>query len=142
MGVLFTVVDEELRVVSTLFNFKYFPLHLSLKISHVLERSHSVSFTAIVAEQAFHEAVTTQKLTIIRYGRRPLLLGFGLGTAGSLVLFSALAFVQKHLTEGSWESVTLGWLCIVSMLLFFVCFSIGPGPIPWFISNELVSSIL
>lgn len=71
---------------------------------------------------------------IDRFGRRRLLLGAGLGTLVSLLVFTVF-FILKHYSIGA------GWTGYVGAAIVWVfigIYSFGPGPIPYFVAAELV----
>jgi MFS family permease len=71
-----------------------------------------------------------------RVGRRILLIISGMGMAVSLL---AMVFRFLTLNEGI-EIKHMGWLPLISINLYIVAFSIGFGPLPWFIMPELLSN--
>jgi len=71
-----------------------------------------------------------------RVGRRTLLLISGIGMAVSLL---AMAFRSYTINEGI-EIKYIGWLPLIFINLYIVAFSIGFGPVPWFVMPELLSN--
>jgi SP family facilitated glucose transporter-like MFS transporter 8 len=71
-----------------------------------------------------------------RVGRRILLIISGMGMAVSL-----LAMVFRFFTVNKGIEIKhLGWLPLISINLYIIAFSIGFGPLPWFIMPELLSN--
>jgi len=71
-----------------------------------------------------------------RVGRRILLIISGLGMAVSLL---GMVFRFITLNEGI-EIKYIGWLPLISVNLYILTFSIGFGPLPWFMMPELLSN--
>jgi MFS family permease len=71
-----------------------------------------------------------------RVGRRPLLLISGMGMALSLL---AMAFRSYTINEVI-EIKYIGWLPLIFINFYIIAFSIGFGPVPWFIMPELLSN--
>jgi hypothetical protein len=70
-------------------------------------------------------------------GRRILLL-FSEAVMGISFLALGTFFYIKHVNGGT-APVTLGWLPLVSVLLFIVAFSVGIGPLSWTIMAEILN---
>lgn len=70
-----------------------------------------------------------------RAGRRILLLLSDVVMCVSLVLLGI--FFQLKENDGS-VTESLGWLPLISLILFIVAFSVGYGPIPWMMTGELL----
>lgn len=75
-------------------------------------------------------------LLIEKAGRRILLL------QSSIVMGVCLAVVGifYHLQLGGSDVSSIGWLPLVSLVMFIVSFSLGFGPIPWMMMGELFGS--
>lgn len=75
-------------------------------------------------------------LLIEKAGRRILLL------QSSVIMGICLAVVGIffHLKNGGTDVSNLGWLPLVSLVLYIVSFSMGFGPIPWMMMGELFAS--
>uniref|UniRef100_A0A914WHL8 Major facilitator superfamily (MFS) profile domain-containing protein n=1 Tax=Plectus sambesii TaxID=2011161 RepID=A0A914WHL8_9BILA len=85
-----------------------------------------------VAMMALMSTATIFSMNLVdRCGRRPLLLGCGAGSVACLVAFIFFEVLQK---TQQWAS----YGCLVSLLAFSVTFSLGLGPVPWFIAAEMV----
>ncbi|KOC68302.1 Facilitated trehalose transporter Tret1 [Habropoda laboriosa] len=75
-------------------------------------------------------------LIVDRAGRKPLLM---LSTSVMSASLIALGYYFKQKDSGS-DVSSLGWLPLVSLIVFMVAFSIGLGPVPWMLMGELFSS--
>jgi MFS transporter, SP family, galactose:H+ symporter len=65
-----------------------------------------------------------------RVGRRPLLLT---GIAGMIVSLTVLGFVFREARD----SATLGWLAMLSVMIYVGSFAISLGPIFWLLISEI-----
>lgn len=72
-------------------------------------------------------------LLIEKAGRRILLL------QSSVVMGICLAIVGifYHLKDGGSDVSNIGWLPLISLVMYIVSFSLGFGPIPWMMMGEL-----
>lgn len=77
-------------------------------------------------------ATAASTILIDKAGRKLLLILSSSGMAISLVALGVF-FYEKE--QGNADS--LGWLPLVSLILFITAFSFGYGPIPWVMMNEL-----
>uniref|UniRef100_A0A914WG12 Major facilitator superfamily (MFS) profile domain-containing protein n=1 Tax=Plectus sambesii TaxID=2011161 RepID=A0A914WG12_9BILA len=85
-----------------------------------------------VAMMALMSIATIFSMHLVdRCGRRPLLLGCGAANIACVMAFSVFEVLQK---TQQWAS----YGCLVSLLAFSVTFSLGLGPVPWFIAAEMV----
>ncbi|KAK1136083.1 hypothetical protein K0M31_000652 [Melipona bicolor] len=75
-------------------------------------------------------------LIVDRAGRKPLLM---ISTSVMSVSLIALGY-YFHQKDGGNDVSSLGWLPLVSLIVFMVAFSIGLGPIPWMLMGELFSA--
>ncbi|XP_060528180.1 facilitated trehalose transporter Tret1-like [Cylas formicarius] len=75
--------------------------------------------------------------SIDKLGRKILLmLSDGLMALATFLL--AIYFLVSERGLASSETVTsLGWLPLISLIVFIIAFSIGMGPIPWLASSEI-----
>ncbi|XP_013784835.1 facilitated trehalose transporter Tret1-like [Limulus polyphemus] len=71
-----------------------------------------------------------------RAGRRILLLISGVGTATSLFCLGLSSGVLVHKIE-SFET-RFGWIPLVCLLVYISTFAVGFGPLPWFMTAEMV----
>ena len=78
-------------------------------------------------------ATAASILLVERLGRRRLLL---LTLSG--VLISLLTYVGFAESFSLTEEPGLGYACIAAILLFIALYSLGPGPLPWFVITELM----
>ena len=81
-------------------------------------------------------ATIVPSFIVDRVGRRILLMLSGIGMAVSLL---AMVFRFLTLNEGI-EIKYIGWLPLISVNLYILAFSIGFGPLPWFMMPELLSN--
>lgn len=74
-------------------------------------------------------------MLVERAGRKILLL------QSSAVMGMCLAMlgVFFHLKDGGTDVSGIGWLPLVSLVMFIVSFSLGYGPIPWMMMGELLA---
>lgn len=73
-------------------------------------------------------ATFVASLVVDRLGRRILLLI----SDSMMALCTLMLGIYFFMKENNADSVTsLGWLPIVSLCVFIVCFSLGFGPVPW-----------
>uniref|UniRef100_A0A0P4VWY6 Major facilitator superfamily (MFS) profile domain-containing protein n=1 Tax=Scylla olivacea TaxID=85551 RepID=A0A0P4VWY6_SCYOL len=70
-------------------------------------------------------------------GRKLLLIASSSIMALSLVALGEFFYMKTE--DASWATKTLGWLPLVSLMVFIFSFSIGYGPIPWLMMGELFS---
>ncbi len=82
-------------------------------------------------------AVTFSSLINNRIGRRPVLITTEIILALALAVFGAFSYLQ---TSKPSLAESLGWLPLASMALFMVAFNIGPGPLAWLMTGEIVPS--
>ncbi|XP_058797884.1 facilitated trehalose transporter Tret1-like [Phymastichus coffea] len=66
-------------------------------------------------------------------GRKPLLMFSSAVMCCSLVALGLFFKLQENGSDVS----KLGWLPLVSLVLFMIAFSIGMGPIPWMLTGEM-----
>lgn len=82
------------------------------------------------------QVVATFVSTVIvdRVGRRILLL-----ISDSVMALCTLALgIYFYLQDDNAENVkNLGWLPILALVVFIICFSLGLGPVPWLMIGEL-----
>ncbi|CAG2103551.1 unnamed protein product [Medioppia subpectinata] len=75
-------------------------------------------------------ATLVGSLLVDRLGRKMLLIGSGAGHAVSLGILGF--FYVANPDRGTW-----GWLPILCLVLFIISFSLGWGPVPWLMINEI-----
>jgi len=79
-------------------------------------------------------AATLASIFVVdRLGRRILLLFSDIVMCISLV---ALGLYFKMKEDGN--AANIGWLPLISLILFIVAFSVGYGPLPWMMLGELL----
>ncbi|CAG2060193.1 unnamed protein product [Timema podura] len=66
-------------------------------------------------------------------GRRILLLISATGMAVSLASIGTFF----HLHDNNQDTSSIGWLPVVSLMIYMIVFSIGFGPVPWAVMGEL-----
>lgn len=71
--------------------------------------------------------------TIDRLGRRSLLMTSTLGMTASAVLLGVFFFLKQ-------QGIVANWLALVSLMGYIVTFSMGMGPVPWILVNEIFPS--
>lgn len=49
-------------------------------------------------------------------------------------------FFYMKTEDATWAKNTLGWLPLLSLVMFILAFSIGYGPIPWLMMGECLSA--
>lgn len=76
-------------------------------------------------------------LQVDRFGRRVLLFGSGFVSAISLTAMGTFFFFQNKWGEDE-ATKTLGWLPLVSLIVFFIAYSCGFANIPFIIMGELL----
>lgn len=74
---------------------------------------------------------------IERFGRRFLLVLSGVFASVFISLLGAYFYILDNDAE---TAATIGWLPLVSLIMFFVVYSIGVGPIPFVIIYEIIPS--
>lgn len=67
------------------------------------------------------------------FGRRSFLMISSSGAMICLAAFGSYFFMK----EANMDVDSLGWLPIVSLVLYIVFFNVGYGPLPWTVSSEL-----
>jgi len=93
--------------------------------------SVSVAILASVGVGVVNVVLTVVAMLLIdRVGRRPLLLVSLAGMALSLVVLG-LAFALPQL------SGSLGWIAVVSLMVYVGSFAVGLGPVFWLILSEI-----
>jgi len=70
-----------------------------------------------------------------RLGRKTLLMSSSALMCVSLTAFSLYFKFSENQADGY-----LSWLSLTSVMIFVLAFSIGLGPVPWFMVSELVST--
>ncbi|XKL59851.1 hypothetical protein PGB90_000867 [Kerria lacca] len=78
-------------------------------------------------------ATIVSSVLVDRAGRRILLLISSTGMAISLIGLGYYFWLKSHGNAGD-----LGWLPLISLVAFIIVFSLGLGPIPWMMSNEVM----
>lgn len=77
-------------------------------------------------------------LLMDRAGRKLLLIVSSAVMAVSLVALGVFFYIlDQDETNGTNDAESLGWLPLVSLIIFVIAFSIGFGPIPWLLMGEL-----
>lgn len=71
-------------------------------------------------------------------GRKILLIASSSIMAVSLVALGEFFYMKER--DEEWAEQTLGWLPLLSLMVFIAAFSIGYGPIPWLMMGELFPS--
>lgn len=74
--------------------------------------------------------------TVNRIGRRITLITTFSIMAMSLICFGIFFYLHEHHPTAS---ENLGWLPLLSMGMFIISFSFGPGPLAWLLLGELLS---
>jgi sugar porter (SP) family MFS transporter len=93
--------------------------------------STSVAILASVGVGVVNVVLTVVAMQLIdRVGRRPLLLGSLAGMALSLAVLG-LAFSLPQL------SGSLGWIAVVSLMVYVGSFAVGLGPVFWLMLSEI-----
>ena len=93
--------------------------------------SASVAILASVGVGVVNVMLTLLAMQLIdRVGRRPLLLVSLAGMAASLVVLG-LAFALPQLSD------SLGWIAVVSLMIYVGSFAVGLGPVFWLILSEI-----
>ncbi|KAG0712649.1 Facilitated trehalose transporter Tret1 [Chionoecetes opilio] len=72
-----------------------------------------------------------------RAGRKLLLIVSSSVMALSLVALGEFFYLKSE--DAVWARDSLGWLPLVSLMVYVLAFSIGYGPIPWLMMGELFS---
>ncbi|TRY70298.1 hypothetical protein TCAL_02455 [Tigriopus californicus] len=81
-------------------------------------------------------ATVLSYFTVNRIGRRVTLMVTLTIMAVSLICFGIFFYLHQHHPSAS---VNLGWLPLLSMAMFIISFSFGPGPLAWLLLGELLS---
>ncbi|XP_034952225.1 uncharacterized protein [Chelonus insularis] len=76
-------------------------------------------------------------LVVDRLGRRLLLIASGVGTTLSLGTLGLFFYLKD---EAKTDVSSIGWLPIVSLMVFIATYSIGWGPLPWTVMGEMFAS--
>lgn len=94
--------------------------------------SPSIATIIIGVMQVIATFVST--MIVDRVGRRILLL-----ISDSVMALCTLALgIFFYMKDQNKDSVTgLGWLPVLSLCVFIICFSLGLGPVPWLMMGEL-----
>jgi sugar porter (SP) family MFS transporter len=93
--------------------------------------SASVAILASVGVGIVNVVLTLVAMQLVdRVGRRPLLLVSLAGMAGSLAVLG-LAFSLPQLAG------SLGWIAVVSLMVYVGSFAVGLGPVFWLILSEI-----
>ncbi|CAL4066056.1 unnamed protein product, partial [Meganyctiphanes norvegica] len=80
-------------------------------------------------------------LLMDRAGRKLLLIVSAAAMSLSLVALGVFFYILKQDEDnGTTNAANIGWLPLVSLIIFIVAFSIGFGPIPWLLMGELFST--
>jgi facilitated trehalose transporter len=87
-------------------------------------------YAAIIIGAAQVVATLAGTLLVDRLGRKLLLIGSGVGHAVSLGVLGVFYVADP-------DRQTWGWLPIVCLVVFIVSFSMGWGPVPWLMINEI-----
>ncbi|XP_018012769.1 facilitated trehalose transporter Tret1 isoform X2 [Hyalella azteca] len=115
-----------------------FNLNEIFKSAHV-ELGEDASSIIIAAVQVV--ATCLGAVLMDRAGRKLLLILSAGAMCISLVGMGAYFFVsEQDLENHTTNADSLGWLPLLSMIIFITFFSIGFGPIPWLMMGELFSA--
>ncbi|XP_019870659.1 facilitated trehalose transporter Tret1 isoform X1 [Aethina tumida] len=71
-----------------------------------------------------------------RFGRRVLLMFSDFFMMIASLVLAIYFSIKPNLTQEEIENI--GWIPISSLIIFFIVFSLGYGPIPWLASSELM----
>ncbi|CAH0546451.1 unnamed protein product [Brassicogethes aeneus] len=81
-------------------------------------------------------ATFASSLVVDKFGRKILLLFSDFFMLVSGLVLAIFFTVKKNMTDQ--EIKDIGWIPITSLIVFFIVFSLGYGPIPWIASSELM----
>ncbi|XP_049813056.1 facilitated trehalose transporter Tret1-like [Schistocerca nitens] len=73
-------------------------------------------------------------LVVDRLGRRPLLVASFAGCAASMAVVGAYFYLQNATDT---DVSTLGWLPLTALIVYYVFYSFGAGPLPWMALGEV-----
>lgn len=84
------------------------------------------------------QVIVTYAATLLvdRAGRRLLLLI----SSSVMCICLVVLGVYFHVKEGGSDVSSIGWIPLISVNIFIVCFSLGFGPLPWMMMSELFST--
>ncbi|XP_054167171.1 facilitated trehalose transporter Tret1-2 homolog isoform X2 [Oppia nitens] len=91
-------------------------------------------YAAIIIGVAQVIATLAGTLLVDRLGRKILLIGSGIGHAISLGI---LGIYYIAVTDR--QNSSFGWIPILCLVVFIISFSLGWGPIPWLMINEITA---
>lgn len=77
---------------------------------------------------------------IDRVGRKILLYASNFGMVISLGVFGLYFFLKQQAEHDADGNPPPGWLPLVALMVYVVCFSLGFGPIPWLMMGEIFPS--
>ena len=77
-------------------------------------------------------------LLVERLGRRTLFVLSELIMSFSLFALGAFFYLKENPETNSVVIESIGWLPLLSLILFIAAFGIGAGPIPWLMSSEIL----
>lgn len=103
---------------------------------HVGLSSNMSKYMSIVASAFNVAGLIVALFTVEKISRRKLLLGSLVVCTlcnGIYVIFTAMSQAIPHISN------ICGYIVIVSSSIFRVAFSLGAGPIPWFLTTEMVN---
>jgi sugar porter (SP) family MFS transporter len=74
-------------------------------------------------------------ILVERLGRKLLLLISELGMALCLIVLGVFFYIKEHEPV---KADSLGWLPLVSLIIYMVAYNVGAGPLPWTMMGELM----
>lgn len=108
-------------------------MYFSTKIFSMAQLSENAAQLATLGVGAMNVAMTFVSLIVIeKAGRKTLLLAGFIGMFASTIVLTFSLVIKDG-------GAFIANCSVISMLLFVLFFSIGPGSIPWFMTSELFS---
>ena len=80
-------------------------------------------------------ATAASTMLVDRAGRKILLITSDVVMGLSLVMLGAYFFLQE---DNNPVYKDIGWLPLISLIIFILAFSLGYGPIPWMMVGEIL----
>lgn len=132
---------SSLRIVLILMFFQQFSginviLFYATDIFHDASSSVQENVAIIIVSVIQVVGTLISCLLTDKFGRKFLLILSGIFMCLSLASMSTYFFLLSG--KGSDFVSSVGWLPLVSILIFVIAFSIGFGPIPWVLMSELI----
>jgi MFS family permease len=81
-------------------------------------------------------ATMVSSVLVDRAGRKILLTISDVGMAVSLVALGIFFYLKDDAEDPVY--LDIGWLPLISMIIFITAFSLGFGPIPWMLVGEIL----